>query len=121
MEGLMANRNNFDTDSATDITRDSDWLNEERYWRSNFSSRPYVQRDRGFEFYQPGYRYGFESATRYRGKEWKDIEPDLRSGWERYEHRGQSKWEHVKDAVKDAWDRMLHLGRTSTDRDARTF
>jgi hypothetical protein len=65
-----------------------------------------VSADRGYEYYQPGYRYGVESATRYRGRNWNDIEGDLRSGWDRFEHRGQSTWENMKDAVRDAWNRV---------------
>ena len=103
----MANRDNLDKAS----TRSADWMNEDMYWRSNFSSRPYAQSDRSYDFYQPGYRYGFESANRFRGRQWNEVESDLRSGWDRFEHRGQSAWEHVKDAVRDAWDRVAHRSR----------
>ena len=103
----MANRDNHDTAS----TRSADWMNEDMYWRSNFSSRPYARSDRSYEFYQPGYRYGFESANRFRERQWNEVESDLRSGWDRFEYRGQSTWEHVKDAVKDAWDRIAHRSR----------
>ena len=65
-----------------------------------------VNADRGFDFYQPGYRYGYESATRHRGRKWTDVESDLRTGWDRYEHRGQGTWENVQDAVRDAWNRV---------------
>ena len=82
------------------------WGDEEKYWRDNWNSRPYASADRGFEQYRPGYRYGFESAHRHRGRDWNDVEGDLRNDWDRYEHRGQSTWEHVKDAVRDAWDRV---------------
>jgi hypothetical protein len=84
------------------------WDNEATYWRDNWRARPYVQADRGFDYYQPGYRYGFESASKYRGKQWNDVESDLRSGWDKYEHRGQSTWEHMKEAVRDAWNRVAH-------------
>lgn len=83
-----------------------DWGSEERFWRENWERRPYVTADRTFEFYRPGYRYGFESATKYRGRDWNDAEVELRAGWDTYEHRGESRWEHVKDAVRDAWDRV---------------
>jgi hypothetical protein len=83
-----------------------DWATEEKYWRENFSSRPYVRTDRGVDYYRPGYRYGFESANRYRGKQWNEMESDLRTGWDRFEHRGQSKWEDLKEAVRDAWNRV---------------
>jgi hypothetical protein len=89
-----------------------DWSNEERYWRDNFSSRPYASADRGFEHYQPGYRYGYESAHRAGGRSFDESENDLRAGWDRYEHRGsnRSTWEEIKHSVKDAWDRVTGSG-----------
>lgn len=84
-----------------------DWTAEDEYWRSNYSTRPYVGSDRSYERWQPGYRYGWESAQQYQGRQWTDVEPDLRSNWDRYEHRGTSTWEQIKDAVRDGWDRMM--------------
>ena len=101
----MAKRDDISTGTSTGGTS-TDWKTEEQYWRSNWNTRPYVSADRGYEYYQPGYRYGVESATRYRGKNWNDVEGDLRSGWDRFEHRGQSTWENMKDAVRDAWNRV---------------
>ena len=117
----MTNRDNFGTSSTAGRNAGlDDWTTEETYWRSNFSSRPYAKGDRGFDYYSPGYRYGFESANRFRGKQWNEVENDLRSGWDRFEHRGQSAWEHVKDAVRDAWDRVAgRARRASTESDTR--
>ena len=103
----MANRDILSTGTSTSGTT-GDWTNEDQYWRSNWNSRPYVSADRGYDFYRPGYQYGYESATRYRGRDWNDVESDLRSGWDRYEHRGQGTWENIKDAVRDAWNRVTH-------------
>jgi hypothetical protein len=83
-----------------DWTRDRDW------WRSSFQNRPYATADRRFEDYEPGYRFGYESTNRYRGRDWNDVEPNLRTDWDRYEHRGSSTWENVKDSVRDAWDNL---------------
>ena len=91
---------------ATDTQLGEDWTTEETYWRDNWQTRPYATADRGFDYYQPAYRYGFESARNYRGRAWDEIETDLRTGWDRYEYRGQSTWENVKDAVRDAWNRV---------------
>ena len=91
---------------ATDKLRQ--WDTEESYWRDNWSARPYASADRGFDYYRPGYRYGFESANRYRGREWDEIESDLRANWATYEHRGQSAWDHIKDAVRDGWNRVTN-------------
>ena len=84
----------------------TDWNAEDSYWRNNYKTRPYAGTNE-YTYYQPGYRYGYESAQRYRGRQWAEVESDLRSGWDRFEHRSQSAWEHVKDAVRDAWDRAM--------------
>ena len=99
---------------ATNIgsaTGAGDWTTEDTYWRSNFASRPYAKADRGYEAYQPGYRYGFESAKRYGNRKWNEVEGDLRTGWDKFEHKSQSTWENIKDAVRDAWDRVTGSDR----------
>ena len=84
-----------------------DWNAEDTYWRSNYRSRPYASSgSQDYNFFQPAYRYGYESAHRYSGKSWNDVESDLRRNWDTYEHRGKSTWEQMKDAVRDAWDRV---------------
>jgi hypothetical protein len=93
---------------ATDQQLGGDWTTEESYWRDNWQSRPYTSADLGFEYYGPAYRYGFESAAMYRGKQWNDIEADLGAGWDRYELRGRNTWENIKEAVKDAWHRVTN-------------
>jgi len=105
---MMSNRD-VNPSQGFGATRDQlDWGSEETYWRGAWNTRPYATADRDFDYYRPGYRYGFESANRHRGREWNDVESDLRGGWDRYEHRGQSTWENVKDAVRDAWHRATN-------------
>jgi hypothetical protein len=102
----MANRDkNISTGTSTSGVP-GDWIAEEQYWRTSWSTRPYVSADRGFEYYEPGYRYGYEAANRHRGRDWNDVESDLRSGWDKFEHRGKRTWENMKDAVRDAWNRV---------------
>ena len=81
------------------------WNDEDAFWRSNFGKRPYGS-NRNYEFFQPGYRYGFDAANRFQDRSWDDVESDLRTRWDTYEHRGESTWEQIKDAVRDAWDRV---------------
>ena len=83
-----------------------DWTSEEDYWRKNYSNRPYAGQNRDFDYWKPAYRYGYDSANRYQGRRWDEVETDLRTGWNNYEHRGTSTWEQIKDAVKDGWDRL---------------
>lgn len=88
--------------------RTRDWDQEDRYWRENFSSRPYASEGRNYDDYRPAYRFGTESASRHQGRDWNEAEPELRRDWENYEHRGESRstWDEVKDAARDAWDRV---------------
>ena len=81
------------------------WDDEDLYWRGNYSTRPYAA-DRDYETLRPGYRYGYESAGRYAGRNWTDVEKDLERDWDNYSHRGKSTWQQVKDAARDAWDRV---------------
>jgi hypothetical protein len=83
------------------------WTDEDNYWRTNYKSRPYASTGgQDYTFYQPGYRYGYESAYRYEGRTWNDVESELSRNWNTFEHRGTSTWEQMKDAVRDAWDRV---------------
>jgi hypothetical protein len=84
-----------------------EWKDEDTYWRSNFKRRPYAATSEfDYNYFQPGYRYGYDAAHRFKNSDWDDIEPELERGWTSYEHRGESTWEHVKLAVRDAWDRI---------------
>jgi hypothetical protein len=89
-----------------DLRTRSDWTTEESYWRDNYKGRPYVESGRDYDYYRPAYRFGYESAGRYEGRDWTDVEADLQREWDRYEHRGQSTWQQIKSAVRDAWDRV---------------
>ena len=83
-----------------------DWAAEERYWRDNFKSRPYARSDQNFDELAPAYRYGTESANRYSGRQWNDVESDLERGWDQARGTSRSAWQDAKNAVRDAWDRV---------------
>lgn len=79
---------------------------EDNYWRSNYSSRPYAS-GRNYDDFRPAYRYGFDSANYYQGRRFEDVESELGSRWDTHAG-GRSKWSEVKDAVRDAWDRATN-------------
>lgn len=85
----------------------STWNDEDKWWRNNFSSRPYTT-GRTYEDFEPAYRYGYESGVHHMGRTWNEVEQDLRTGWDKFTGKpaGGSAWENVKDAVKDAWHRV---------------
>ena len=45
---------------------------EDRYWRENYSRRPYFRSGKSYSEFEPVYRYGWESASRpdYRNRKW---------------------------------------------------
>jgi hypothetical protein len=81
------------------------WMEEEDYWRSNYSTRPYASSG-SYETFAPGYRYGYDAANRYSGRSWDEVESDLQRDWDAYEYRSTSTWQQIKGAVRDAWDRI---------------
>lgn len=95
----------------------SSWDQEDRWWRQNFSSRPYAS-GRSYDDFRPAYQYGYESGRHHMGRAWNDVESDLRIGWEKGTGRGSagSTWEHMKHAVRDAWHRVTGQKDLDADR-----
>jgi hypothetical protein len=83
----------------------AEWTAESDYWRDNYQTRPYFSADRDWAYYEPAYRYGYESATRHRGKSWNEAQRELERDWDSYQLRGKLAWQDIKDAVRDAWNR----------------
>jgi hypothetical protein len=79
---------------------------EHRYWRENFASRPYVQRDHSYDEYGPAYQYGWESYKRHVGRTFNEVESDLAGEWQSAKQKSRLKWEQAKEAARDAWNRV---------------
>ena len=79
---------------------------EDAFWRDSYTTRDYVEEGSSFEDYVPAYGFGVSSYTRYRGREFDDVEPDLARRWD--EARGTSSlgWDRAKHASRDAWNRV---------------
>lgn len=92
-----------DTRHSTD---DLSWNDtHDAHWREQHASRPYVRADRGYEHYQPAYRYGHDAAHRHHGRDWTDVEPALERGWQETHGSTGSPWTDMKHAARDAFDR----------------
>lgn len=76
---------------------------EERYWKDNYRSRPYVTQDAAYEDYAPAYRYGWESRARHADRDFDDV--DLQSGWAKARAQSRLDWEQARQATRDAWNR----------------
>ena len=88
----------------------AEWVNpsvEEKYWRENYRSRPYVDEDDSFDSYAPAYETGYLGFAKYgpEGKSYDEVESELR---EDYENQGDDldlTWEDARGATRDAWSR----------------
>jgi hypothetical protein len=87
---------------------------EDKYWREQFASRPYVRDDAKYDEYQPAYRYGWEAAVRYRDRRFDDVEPDLARDWESVRGNSRLEWNVARNAARDAWE---HVERAQRDRE----
>ena len=79
---------------------------EANYWRENYHKRPYVNKAYTFEDYDPAYRYGWESRSRYKGRPWTEIESDLGRDWDSTRGKSRLTWDEARLATRDAWDRI---------------
>ena len=95
----------------------SDWATYSDEFRADFD-REYAGRGARYEDYEPAYRYGFENASTYRGRDWDSAEADLRRDWERT--NPGSDWERFKNAVRRGWDRMAAGVERAVGADDRT-
>jgi hypothetical protein len=81
---------------------------EDTYWRGQHTSRSYVRKDQPYEFYQPAYRYGWETASRpeYANRSFTDAERDLERNWETYRGPSTTPWRDVREATRDSFERV---------------
>ena len=93
-----------------------DWGMYAEEFRTDFG-RDYAGRGLRYEDYEPAYRWGFENAESYRGRQWDAAEPDLRRDWERGNPGGD--WERFKDAVRRGWDRFTNKVERAVGADDR--
>jgi hypothetical protein len=89
---------------------------EDAYWREHYSTAPYVETGRDYTYYQPAYRYGWESYSRYGRRSFDEIDEQLMREWDT--RRGQSlqTWREARDAARDAWTRVASSNAASTGR-----
>lgn len=106
---------NLGWSDARHATRDA-WsrvetnVNDDAYWRENYSSRPYSS-GREYDDLRPAYRYGTEARSRYAGRRFEDAEGDLERGWDNFKGKSKMAWHEARDAVRDAFNRDDDHGR----------
>jgi len=90
----------------TNLPREIDLSDEDRYWREHYNSRQYFGRN--YDEYQPAYRYGWESAARpeNQGRKFEDVEEQLRLHWQEFTGTSRTDWPYMRDAVRAGYNRI---------------
>jgi hypothetical protein len=94
---------------------------EDDHWRKTYATRPYVERGKDYDHYQPAYQFGWESRAKLGDASWDESEADLRRDWETHPHSWTLDWNAASHAIRDAWDRgstLVQPGMTQTGADA---
>ena len=96
---------------------------EDKYWRDNYSSRPYIASGSTYEDYGPAYRYGVDAYSRNPDRSFDEMEPELQRDWGSSRGTSKLEWEHAKSASRDAWHRVSNAVERAvpgdSDRDGR--
>ena len=88
---------------------------EETYWRGRHKADEWNE-------YGPAYKYGWESRSRIRDRQWDDrLENELKEGWDKVKGTSTLAWDKARTATRQAWDRTDNTFRTyeNTDRSWR--
>ena len=91
---------------------------EEAYWRTNYTGRPYVTSGSTYDDYGPAYMYGVDNYARYNGASFDEVEGDLSRDWQRAKGKSRLAWEDAKHATKDSWQRMSDTLERATPGDS---
>src|SRR5437764_3529750 len=71
---------------------------EELYWRENYASQPWVERNASYEDYHPAFKTGYEGYTRHAptGKTYDQAESELKKDYEKIKGKSRLGWEKAK-------------------------
>ena len=89
------------------------------WWSENYGGLEGLQADRGYEYYEPAFRYGWQARSRHANRQWNDVEPELAGGWESARGSSDAKWEEVKHATRHAFEKAVHIFQGGPDPDAK--
>jgi uncharacterized protein (TIGR02271 family) len=82
---------------------------EVKYWEKEYPNRPYYTEELEFEDVRPAYRYGVESANKYQGKSWTEVQGRLSRNWPKARGESALTWSKIRGPVQDAYDRTIRL------------
>lgn len=92
---------------------------EEAFWREHYKSRNYYEAGKPYDYYHPAYEYGWESSSRYRDQNFKEVEAELERDWPNRRADDEFEWDDARPVVEDAWNRVKNPEAYDTTIEAR--
>jgi phage tail tape-measure protein len=93
------------------IAESVDPTEEHGYWRQNYATRPYADKNATYDEYAPAYQYGWESAAKNPNTTFEQSESTLRQDWEKAKGKSTLEWDRAKEAARDSWNRVSTRSR----------
>lgn len=105
--GAIAGNDIAQTDNKKD---DSDYWQDDNYWRENYKKMPYYTESKNLEYdrdYRAAYRLGYENRVHNNAEiNFSEVESTLKTKWEQVKGSSRLQWAEAKFAVKDGWEKI---------------
>ncbi len=88
---------------------------DEGYWRTIYPTEPYYTPNYTFEDYDPAYRYGAETYSRYPGRSFDEVEAELSQDWDKNRRGSRLTWDQARAAARRAYHRVATPGDGDDD------
>jgi len=109
------------TTTTTDAAGNTTWTStEDKYWSTEYPSRPYYSKTVTYKNLEPAYRYGAESSTKYNGRPFEEVEKTLQTEWTNSRGDSTVTWEQARGAVKDSYTRTKEANGKTTETRSNT-
>ena len=82
---------------------------EESYWRESYLHEPFFVPGHDYEYYEPGFRSGWEGRVQHDGRSFEAAEADLAAQYNRTKTNFQPDWSHMRPAALAAWNRVHNV------------
>ena len=92
---------------------------ENEYWKSTYENEPYRNSAYDYKDYEPAYKLGYESKSRYVDSSFNDVENQLAEEWTEVKGDSRLAWNDAKHATRAAWHRVERALPGDADNDGR--
>lgn len=101
------------------VARSVNHDHEDAYWREAHSGETYFRPEHTFDDYEPAYRLGYTSRSKYESGTFDQYEPAFRNDWDAVKGNSRLEWDDARHAARAAWHRVERAIQGDLDNDGR--